>query len=85
MNEEDWQNHLLEGTSQGLDEATSEDTIKIWIRAYRNEAETAMAALRTAIDASPAVRVHREKSEMLLRRWAQIRGLCDRALEAVAI
>jgi hypothetical protein len=85
MNEEDWQNHVLEGSAQGLDEATSEGTIKIWIRAYRNEAETTMDALRTAIDASPEVREHRQKAEMLLRRWAQIRDLCGRALEAVAI
>ncbi|CAL5866511.1 uncharacterized protein PFLUO_LOCUS720 [Penicillium psychrofluorescens] len=85
MNEEDWQNHVLEGSSQGLDEATSEGTIKTWIRAYRNEVDTTMAALRTAIDTSPEVREHRQKAEMLLRRWAQIGDLCDRALEAVAI
>ncbi|KAJ5624579.1 hypothetical protein N7510_000888 [Penicillium lagena] len=85
MNEEDWQNHVLEGSSQGLDEATSEDTIKIWIRAYRNEADTSMAALRTVIDGSPELREHRQKLEMLLRRWVQIWDLCDRALKAVAI
>jgi hypothetical protein len=84
MNEEDWQNHVLEGSSQGLDEAKSEGIIRTWIRRYRNEADTTMAALRKAIDTSPEVRAHRQKAEMLLKRWAQIRDLCERALEAVA-
>ncbi|KAJ5114689.1 hypothetical protein NUU61_000448 [Penicillium alfredii] len=85
MNEEDWRNHVLEGSSQGLDENKSEATIKDWIQNYAMEAEMAIATLQAAMETNTVVREHRSKAEMLLRRWQQIKDLCGHAAQAVSV
>ncbi|KAJ5780969.1 hypothetical protein N7457_006129 [Penicillium paradoxum] len=85
MKEEDWRNHVLEGQSQGLDESRSEATIKRWIMTYAAEAEANMTALQKAMELNDTIQEHRSKAEMLLRRWKQIKDLCEHAAEAVSV
>jgi len=85
MKEEDWRNHVLEGQSQGLDESLSEATIKRWILTYAAEAEAGMIALQKAIEVNITVQEHRSKVEMLLKRWKQIKDLCEHAAKTVSV
>lgn len=85
MKEEDWRNHVLEGQSQGLDESRSEATIKKWILTYAAEADATIAALQKAMELDTTVQAHRSKAEMLLRRWRQIKDLCDHAVKTVSV
>lgn len=85
MKEEDWRNHVLEGQSQGLDESLSEATIKRWILTYAAEAEAGISAINKAIEVNPTVQEHLPKAELLLRRWKQIKDLCEHAAETVSI
>lgn len=83
MKEEDWRNHVLEGSSEGVDEKQSEAIIKGWLGTYRAEADAAISTLRAAMESDAGVKVHREKAEMLLRRWTQIKKICESAAAAV--
>lgn len=83
MKEEDWRNHVLEGSTQGVDEKQSEAIIKGWLETYRAEADAAMNTLRAAMESDAGVKTHRPKAEMLLRRWAQIKKICESAAAAV--
>ncbi|KAJ5336995.1 uncharacterized protein N7506_005017 [Penicillium brevicompactum] len=85
MKEEDWRNHVLEGQSQGLDESRSEATIKRWILTYAAEAEAGISAINKAIEVNPTVQEHLPKAELLLKRWKQIKDLCEHAAETVSI
>ncbi|CAG7932865.1 unnamed protein product [Penicillium olsonii] len=85
MTEEDWRNHVLEGQSQGLDEPRSEATIKRWILTYAAEAEAGISAIQKAMEVDPTVQEHRSKAELLLKRWNQIKNLCEHAAETVSI
>lgn len=85
MKEEDWRNHVLEGQSQGLDESQSEATIKRWILTYAAEADATIAALQKAMELNTTVQAHRPKAEMLLRRWRQIKDLCDHATKTISV
>jgi hypothetical protein len=85
MKEEDWRNHVLVGQSQGLDESRSEATIKRWILTYAAEAEAGISALQRAIEVDPTVQAHLAKAEMLLKRWKQIKDLCEHAAETVSV
>ncbi|GLI77165.1 hypothetical protein PoHVEF18_005450 [Penicillium ochrochloron] len=83
MNEEDWRNHVLEGSTECVDEKVSEAIIKGWVRTYAAEADAAMDSLRTAMQSNAVVQAHRQKAETLLRRWGQIKEICESALEAI--
>lgn len=83
MSEEDWRNHVLEGSTKGLDEAKSETIIKGWIRTYAAEADAAMVSIREAMQSHAVMRAHRQKAETLLRRWSQIKSICESALVAI--
>lgn len=83
MNEENWRNHILEGSTDGVDEKKSETIIKRWIRTYAAEADATMSALRTAMESNAEVQAHRQKAEMLLRRWVQIKEICESALKFI--
>ncbi|KAJ5472542.1 hypothetical protein N7530_006543 [Penicillium desertorum] len=85
MKEEDWRNHVLEGQSQGLDESLSEATIKRWILTYAAEADATITALQKAMELNTTVQAHRSKAEMLLRRWRQIKDLCNHAAKTVSL
>lgn len=86
MKEEDWRNHVLEGSTKGVDEAQSEVVIKGWLQTYRKEADAAMDALQTVMksDVEP-MHSHSQKVEMLLRRWTQIKKICESAIGAIDI
>lgn len=83
MNEEDWRNHVLEGSTEGVDEKKSEAIIKGWIRTYAAEADATMKSLQSAMQSNAVVQAHRQKAETLLRRWAQIKEICESALQAI--
>jgi hypothetical protein len=83
MKEEDWRNHVLEGSTEGVDEKLSEDIIKGWLRTYCAEADAAVDALRAAMESDPVVQTHRQKAETLLRRWVQIKEVCESASRAI--
>lgn len=83
MNEEDWRSHVLEGSTECVDVKLSEAIIKGWVRTYAAEADAAMHSLRTAMQSTAVVQAHRQKAETLMRRWAQIKEICERALEAI--
>ncbi|KAJ5124732.1 uncharacterized protein N7515_008557 [Penicillium bovifimosum] len=85
MKEEDWRDHVLEGQSKGFDESQSEETIKRWIQTYAAEADASMTALRKAMELDPVVQAHHAKAETLLRRWKQIKDLCERATKSVSV
>ncbi|KAJ5594473.1 uncharacterized protein N7459_000681 [Penicillium hispanicum] len=79
MKEEDWRNYVLEGSAQGMDEAKTEAIIQDWLRIYAGEAETAIKAIGTAMESDAIVKAHRQKAETLLRRWRQIKDICESA------
>jgi hypothetical protein len=83
MKEEDWRNHVLEGSTEGVDEKLSEDIIKGWLRTYCAEADAAVDVLRAAMESDPVVQTHRQKAQTLLQRWAQIKELCESASRAI--
>jgi myo-inositol catabolism protein IolC len=83
MNEEDWRNHVLEGSTEGVDEKKSETIIKGWIQTYAAEADATMESLRSAMQSNAVVKAHRQKAETLLRRWDQIKEICESALKAI--
>ncbi|KAJ5210385.1 hypothetical protein N7472_000524 [Penicillium cf. griseofulvum] len=85
MKEEDWRNHVLEGQTQGLDESRSEATIKRWILTYAAEADATITALQKAMELNTTVQVHRSKADMLLKRWRQIKDLCENAVKTVSV
>ncbi|OQE37410.1 hypothetical protein PENCOP_c010G04831 [Penicillium coprophilum] len=85
MKEEDWRNHVLEGQSQGLDESRSEATIKRWILTYAAEADATITALQKAMELDTTVQAHRSKADMLLRRWRQIKDICEHAAKNVSV
>lgn len=83
MKEENWRNHVLEGSTEGVDEKLSGDIIKGWLQTYCMEAEAAVDALRAAMESDAVVQAHRQKGETLLRRWAQIKEVCESASRAI--
>ncbi|KAJ5152977.1 uncharacterized protein N7482_009455 [Penicillium canariense] len=83
MNEEDWRSHVLEGSTNGVDEHKSAAIIKEWVQTYAAEADATMNALQAAMESDAVVRAHRQKAETLLRRWAQIKEICESALKAI--
>jgi hypothetical protein len=85
MKEEDWRDHVLEGQSQGFDESLSEATIKRWILAYAAEADAGITALQKALEVNTVVQQHGSKVEILLKRWKQIKELCEHAAKTVSV
>ncbi|KAJ5798104.1 uncharacterized protein N7503_007400 [Penicillium pulvis] len=79
MKEEDWRNFVLEGSTENVDAQKSETIIKGWLHTYASEADATMGAIRVALESNEVVRKHRQKAETLLRRWGQIKDICERA------
>ena len=84
MKEEDWRNHVLEGSTEGVDERQSEAIIKGWLQTYATEADATINAILAAMESNVVVRAHRQKAETLLRRWKQIQNICERASKAIS-
>lgn len=83
MSLEDWQNYVLGYSTRGVDEKKSEDIIREWIRTYIKEADFAIGELGN-LGSSKIGQEHQGEVQMLLKRWKQIKGLCNKALQAVA-
>lgn len=79
MKEEDWRNYVLEGSTDNVDAQKSETIIKGWLHTYASEADATMGAIRVALESNAVVQKHRQKAETLLRRWGQIKDICERA------
>ncbi|KAJ5116414.1 hypothetical protein N7456_000762 [Penicillium angulare] len=85
MDYKDWTNHILKGSTKGLDENKSEGIIKGWLGAYVSEADITMTAIRAALESNGVIQSHHEKAEVLLSRWAQIKDICECASVAVSL
>ena len=83
MARRDWRNYVLGHSTKGEDPRKSESIIREWIKAYAKEANATIAALET-MKSDLADQIHGDKVEMLLKRWKQISGLCEQAVEAVS-
>ncbi|RLM01738.1 hypothetical protein CFD26_103576 [Aspergillus turcosus] len=83
MTRRDWRNYALGYSTKGCDTQKSNATIQEWIRAYAKEADTTIAALE-ALGSRDIDQKCNGKVSTLLRRWKQIKALCDKALEAVS-
>jgi hypothetical protein len=83
MTRRDWRNYALGYPTKGCDAQKSNAIIQEWIRAYAKEADTTIAALE-ALGSREMDEKCNGKVSTLLRRWNQIKGLCDKALEAVS-
>ena len=84
MNENDWTNHL-EGSTEGVDEKKSEAIIQRWLKTYATEADATMIALQKAMDSGAVAEIHHGKAEALLRRWKQIKIICESASTALSL
>lgn len=84
MEEEDWRNHL-EGSTEGVDEKRSEGIIQRWLKTYASEADATMNALQGAMESGAVPHTHHGKAETLLRRWAQIKSICESASSALSL
>lgn len=84
MTRKDWRNYVLGISTKGVNAAKSLSIIQGWIRAYMKEADKTLAALNLKQESSQGSDEDRGKLEMLLRRWRQIRVLCDEAFKAVS-
>ncbi|PYI07124.1 SET domain-containing protein [Aspergillus sclerotiicarbonarius CBS 121057] len=81
MRPREWQDYVLGYSTQGVDKKKSEAIIKRWIGVYLKEADTTIDRLETLNPDKPE---HQGMVRMLLKRWWQIRILCDTAMEAVS-
>lgn len=80
---EDWRNYTLGYSTKGFDAKRSEAIIREWITTYANEADTVITALEKT-RSQEVDQKDRDKVELLLKRWKQIKSLCDQALQAVS-
>ncbi|KAJ5613545.1 hypothetical protein N7528_007199 [Penicillium herquei] len=85
MKDEDWRNHILEGSIDGVDEQKSAEIIKEWLDIYALEADATTRAIKMALASNPVAQAHPEKVEILLRRWEQIKQICDSAAKAISL
>lgn len=84
MTHSDWQNYILGHSTKGVDEKKSETIIREWIGIYAKEASAAIATLKDMESSDGADQTHGGKLRILLKRWRQIKVLCQQALEAVS-
>ncbi|KAJ5110909.1 hypothetical protein N7532_001444 [Penicillium argentinense] len=85
MEEEQWRNHVLEGSEEGFDEKKTNIIIQGWLKAYLSEAEVTVSALHTAMKSGAVPEAHHGKAEALIRRWAQIHRVLEGALSATSL
>ncbi|KAJ5772152.1 hypothetical protein N7520_002681 [Penicillium odoratum] len=85
MKEEDWRGYVLEGSTEGVNARKSETIIKGWLHTYAREADETISAIRVALESNAVVQKHHQKAETLLRRWEQIKTICERASEATVL
>lgn len=84
MNEEDWRNHVLEGSTKGMDVQKLISIIEGWLRTYIAEAKTTIKSISEAEQSNAVIRAHHQKTEALRRRWTQIKEICESALKALS-
>ncbi|KAL4953216.1 hypothetical protein BDW69DRAFT_8518 [Aspergillus filifer] len=80
---QDWQNYVLGYSTRGVDAKKSEDVIRGWIRRYIDETDLTIEEL-VNLGLSEINQGDKDKVQMLLRRWRQIKDLCSIALENVS-
>ncbi|KAI9927979.1 hypothetical protein MW887_002831 [Aspergillus wentii] len=81
MTRRDWRNYVLGHSMKGVDDNKTQATIQEWIKIYAKEADRKIATLE-AMKSSGENQIHSGKIDMLLKRWKQIKHLCDEALKA---
>lgn len=87
MTRRDWRNYTLGRSTRGVKASKTESIIREWIKTYMNEADTTIKAL----DLSKALKStldmndeNRGKLQMIMKRWRQIRELCEQALMSLS-
>ncbi|KAL4799389.1 hypothetical protein BDV19DRAFT_258128 [Aspergillus venezuelensis] len=80
---QDWQKYVLGYSTRGVDANKSEDVIRGWIRRYIEETDLTIEELMN-LGSSEVDQENKDKVQMLLRRWRQIKDLCSIALENVS-
>ncbi|RAK92629.1 SET domain-containing protein, partial [Aspergillus costaricaensis CBS 115574] len=76
-----WQDYVLGYSTDGVDEKMSAAVIRGWIGVYIKEADEAMARLE---DLYIAQTEDQGVVRMLLKRWRQIRALCEEAIDRMS-
>ena len=76
-----WQDYVLGYSTDGVDEKMSAAVIRGWIGVYIKEADEAVARLE---DLYIAQTEDQGVIRMLLKRWRQIRALCEEAIDRVS-
>lgn len=70
-------------STEGVDPQKTAEIISSWINAYLKECETAIESLEANVAASQDER-RKARVSIILKRWKQIRLLCESALDAVS-
>lgn len=83
MELEDWRNHVLEGSTDGVDENKSQAIIKGWLSDYLAETEVALETIKVGLQSNLDFMANRDKVITLQRRWEQIKATCEGAMEEV--
>ncbi|RJE25384.1 SET domain protein [Aspergillus sclerotialis] len=94
MNSKDWQNYIPGTSSEGVDAQRTADVVRGWINIYLKESLTAIENLQAMLtkEQSSGALTHTEdgahsesrKVSTILRRWIQIKYLCEEALKSVS-
>ncbi|KAJ5219883.1 hypothetical protein N7468_009087 [Penicillium chermesinum] len=85
MEEEDWRNHVLEGSTKGMDVKKLTAVIGGWLQTYITEAEATIKSIEEAEETNAVIQAHHAKAQSLRRRWAQIKNICETALKEISL
>lgn len=83
MVRKDWRNYVAGHSTKGLNPEKTAEVIRGWINVYLNEAQVGMEGVQKALNESedPA---YASRISAILRRWTQIKSLCEDALSATS-
>ncbi|KAJ9352244.1 hypothetical protein DTO027B9_5945 [Paecilomyces variotii] len=82
----DWRSYVQGQSTRGVSPKKTSTVVRAWIGRYRKEAEETIGILERRIENEKKggeSKEDREKLDVVLGRWRQIRGLCESALESM--
>ncbi|THC99987.1 hypothetical protein EYZ11_000566 [Aspergillus tanneri] len=93
MSLRDWRKYILGQSDRNVDPQKTAGIICDWIRTYLTESEVTIKSIQNAMDNMPvasgnaaiSAKQERERLNMVLGRWIQIRHLCGKALKSHGI
>ncbi|KAF7588594.1 hypothetical protein BBP40_005479 [Aspergillus hancockii] len=83
MSKRDFRIYVEGRSKRAFDAEKSAEIIRGWIGIYLKESETTIEIITGMLSAADSEKWEKERLEMLLSRWGQIRGLCEMTMEAV--